>query len=219
MIAVYVVLCLLVIAVCVLFAMFGELAAQGGAVNTPSGRMRPSESAPQADPILDANIGRTLSGMPTEILARPAKFNDASPRSGDQATTTGVIVLSTICRSCTQFAQEWASSSHAAKLPTPITAVITARDAHDAEQFVSQTHLLKITNVTFAFDKLGDWCRSELHVNTSPALVIVTDGVLSSAWRISSFTEIPTLWNKQSPAQLSKDKDQAGQSRIKEPMP
>lgn len=218
MVLVYVVLTLLVVAVCVLFAMFGELAAQAGGLTLTSAS-RSSEALPAADPILDANLGRSLTSMPMETLLRPVTVGDVQLGNEQEPATSGIIVLSTICRSCTQFAQEWASSPHALKLPTPLTTVITARDVNDAEQFVSRARLSKVTNVTFVFDRLGDWCRTELNVNTSPALVMLGNGTVSSAWRISSFTEVPTLWHKRPPMDSSRNNVKSVSIKMKKGTP
>jgi hypothetical protein len=196
MVIVYIVLVLLVVAVCVLFAMIGELAGQTGRWSTTAGTRRSGLPETAAEPIADANVGKSLSSLPSHVM-RASDTDDVGFGGWDigHSSTAGMLVISSICVSCTEFARDWAASPHSMKLPTPMFVVVAARDVGDAERFSTETGLPRITNVTLLFDPLGAWCRDELHVNSSPAFLTITGGVIAAAWRVSSFTQIPSLWH------------------------
>ncbi|WP_163509071.1 hypothetical protein [Fodinicola acaciae] len=184
MIVVYVAVAVLAVAVCVLFAMVGELATR---VLAPSELQRGGAAAETA--VIDGvSIGTEVSALPPTVGGPPADV--------EAPTDAGVLVLSTICTSCDAFARTLARSAKAEKLPGPLSVVISAPTAETAERFLSETGLKHVRTIAARFDQRGQWCREVLGVNTSPAFVRIVGGRVAKGWSLSAFTAIPALWEQ-----------------------
>lgn len=190
MIMVYVVLALLTVAVCVIFAMVGELAVRvmrESGIGPDTGR----PPSPTAEELSTIATGHIVSALPDAItLQAPAAIDQ-----GDY----GLLVLSTICTSCESFARTWVASPQANKLPSPLTVIITARTRQDAISFAASTGLDRLASVDLRFDEVGRWCRAELELSSSPSFVRIIGNKVRRGWLITSFTSIPHLWPIDSP--------------------
>ncbi len=184
MLVVYVAIALLVIAVCVLAAMVGDLA---GRVLSPTELRRPVEM-PELTAIEDVNRDAWVATVPAPLGSTGA---EPVPAPAD----FGLVVLTTICESCHAFAQALGASPKADHLPGPLFVLVSAPKRADAEQFAVETGLRRVPKVTVLFDELGQWCHQNLGLNRAPSFIRVTDARLRGAWSLSSFTDIPALWD------------------------
>jgi hypothetical protein len=181
MLIVYVAVALLALAVCVLFAMVGELATR---VLKPE-EIRPIE-LPEAQPIEKVKPGVRVASVPGPLLGRPGEI--AAPED------FGIVVLTTVCTSCGSFARELSRSPKAAKLPTPLYVLISAPNREKAHEFAAETGVDALANITVLYDELGQWCHSGLGLNVAPSFLRVSEGQVRGAWQLQSFRDIPVLW-------------------------
>ncbi len=183
MLIVYVAIALLAIAVCVLAAMVGELANR---VLTPAELRRPVQM-PEMKAIHGINRDAWVATIPTPIGA-------TSDEQIDAPADFGLVVLTTICTSCSAFARTLSASPKADKLPKPLFVLVSAPSRMEADKFAEDTGLRRIPQLTLLFDELGQWCHKNLGLNMAPSFIRVIDARIQGAWSLSSFTDIPVLW-------------------------
>src|SRR5438552_6126389 len=196
MLIVYVALGLPAVAFCVLAAMVGELARR---VLNPAELGRAAE-LPETKAIEGVNLDAWVSTVPPSLGSTSADPIDAP-------ADFGLVVLTTICTSCFAFARTFSASPKANKLPGPLFILVSAPNREKAEEFVTDTGLRRLPSVTLLFDELGQWCHQNIGLNVAPSFLRVIDARLQGAWSLSSFTDIPVLWEpaRQVPAGTTSD--------------
>jgi len=153
-------LALLVIvgAVVLLFAMFGELASR-----LP--RRDSGASDTRVQPLEEALIGRAPDTW-------PASLSDLA------AAESGLLlVLSTACASCRQVAKQL-SAEPIRNGAEPIAVLVSCGTQDSGEDFVQQHGLGRIP---YFVDKGGDWVKNEFGVKMSPSGLVFRKGRLDSA--------------------------------------
>lgn len=183
MLIVYVTLALLAVAVCVLYAMVGELASR---VLRPDELRRPVQAL-ETKPIDGISLGAAVPAVPA-VLGSPDDRQVAAP------TDFGLVVLTTICTSCRAFASAFGRSPTARRLPEPLFVLVSAPTPADAQRFAVETGLRDVPDLTVLFDELGRWCHRSIGLNVAPSFIRVVDGRIAGAWSISTFTDVVTLW-------------------------
>lgn len=153
----------LAIAVVILFAMLGQLA---GRVPEPEQRVPFLKSLPEIP----------LGGVPGE-------WPPGLP--GRQECT--LIVLSTICRSCADIAQQLSAEPGYADRPDVGLVIATGARAGGGEEFVERHSLQRFR---YFIDEHGDWVSAQFDLRFSPAALVLRGGRLESAY---SFNDVAAL--------------------------
>lgn len=163
-----VVLLLLVAAIVILFAMLGELAS----------RIPPAAAADQAvRPIDTADIGAVAAEW-------PASLEDVRTQSS-QATAM-LAVLSTSCTTCRTVAEQIAQEQRRAGRTRPGFAVVVSCPVDRVgEDFVERHGLGAVPHYV---DAGGRWVAESFRVTISPSVLLLRNGVLTSALMFSDFT-------------------------------
>ncbi len=155
-----VVLLILALAVVMLFAMYGELAARvqaGGGGSSKSTLI----------PLDEAKLGRSPDRWPTEF----GLLSQAD-------VPVGVLVLSASCRSCARVAAQLVAGGETwrGKL---LGVVISAASLDRAQEFQAANGL---TDFTCYLDDGGEWVTGEFGVQSSPVALIMRSGKLDAAY-------------------------------------
>lgn len=154
-----VVLLILALAVVMLFAMYGELAAR-----VESGGSGRKSTLVVLD---EARLGRRPDRWPTEFGLLP-----------QADVPVGVLVLSASCRSCARVASQLVSASDSwrGKL---LGVVISAASIERAQEFQAANDL---TGFTCYLDDGGEWVTGEFGIQSSPVALIMRSGKLDAAY-------------------------------------
>jgi|SRR5947207_12367424 len=162
------VLLLLVGAVVVLFAMVGELAARVG------GRPTANRST-SVDPLVDAHVGHVPSSWPTGLEPVAA---------GDHGAI--LLVLSTVCSSCRDVAQQLAAAPDDARSGS-FGVVVTCGDAESGSAFVDGYGLGGRPHYV---DVDGEWVRDEFNIQSSPVAVVFAHAAVAA---VLQFNDVEAL--------------------------
>lgn len=155
----------LAVAMVVLFAMLGELAAIVKRIpSTPN-------SGPLLRPIENAAIGRSPRAFPDGPLSRVAESEFAQ-----------LVVLSTSCKTC----EDMAPAIRAELQADPkgdVVLVVSSPNNHVGLDF---TNRHRLDAVPHWIDGGGKWLREEVGIDVSPAYLLFSGGSLRSAMTFSS---------------------------------
>ena len=153
-------LLLVAAAVVVLFAMLGELASRipDPAANRPT---------PIVEPYPDAEVGRAAEHWP-----------DALP----DISNCVLLVLSTMCSSCTEVADQLTAERAGAEWPE-LGVVVTTGGPYHAKDFIAQHGLSRLAHYV---DDGGDWVATQFGVRHSPLALVVHNGRLAAAYRFNN---------------------------------
>jgi hypothetical protein len=163
-----VVLLLLVVAIVILFAMLGELASRIPASAEPDRTVRPIDTA---------DIGAVAEEWPTSLEDIPAQSSQA---------TAMLAVLSTSCSTCQIVAEQIAKEQRRTGRPRPGFAVIVSCPVDRVGEDFIERHGLG--TVPHYVDAGGRWVSNSFRVTISPSVLLLRNGVLTSALMFHDFT-------------------------------
>jgi hypothetical protein len=165
-------LLLLVVAIVVLFAMLGELASRIPAAAEPERAVRPLDRA-------------RIGAAPAEW---PAPLEDLLAQS--RQATAMLVVLSTSCATCQTVAEQIAQEQRYAGRPKPGFAVlVSCAAAGMGEEFVERHGLEAVPHFV---DAGGRWVSNSFGISVSPCVLLVENGVLTSAFVFQDFAAMQT---------------------------
>jgi len=159
-------LLLLTVAVVVLYAMMGELAAR---IRDPDG-----DSANYVAPLDDFTRG----AAPTNY---PAGLTSLADR-----TRMALVVLSPICTSCDKVAAELANYEPD-EMGLPLGVVVSTGTRETGEEFVERHALHRFPYVV---DEGATWITGSLGVKMSPSALVFENGVLTEAFTFNNVQAI-----------------------------
>lgn len=154
------VLLLLVVAVVVLFAMFGELASRVPGRAEPDRTVRPYEHA---------RIGATPAMWPDPVGDFVAQR---------RSTTAVLIVLSTLCTSCQAVAEQIATERRDKRVALDSVLVISCAVHERGQEFVDRYGLHSTLHY---IDAGGNWVADSFGITVSPCALLIEDGALAAA--------------------------------------
>jgi hypothetical protein len=153
-------LLLVAAAVVVLFAMLGELASR---VPDPAAD-RPVQIV---EPYSDATLG-----------SAPQVWPDGLP----EVSSCVLLVLSTMCNSCTDVADQLVAHRTRGQWPE-LGVVVTTGGPYRAADFIAEHGLSQFPHY---IDEGGDWVTTQFGVRHSPLGLVLRDGRLVAAYRFNS---------------------------------
>ncbi|NNG41314.1 hypothetical protein HJ588_18815 [Flexivirga sp. ID2601S] len=153
---------ILAIAVTLLFAMIGELSSR------ESGPSAATESSDWVEPIPDFRRDLTDIGWPPELR--------------DTATTGLIIVLSSICSTCSAVARSLNDDAHFVA-DNNVHIVVSTATSSIGQDFIDAYNL---SNLRPYLDVGGNWVVGSLGINSSPSAVYIQDGLVRSAYNFGS---------------------------------
>jgi hypothetical protein len=167
-------LLLVAAAVVVLFAMLGELASRipDPAANRPT---------PIVEPYRDAEVGRAAQHWP-----------DGLP----DASRCVLLVLSTMCSSCTDVADQLTAYRAGAEWPE-LGVVVTTGGPYHAADFIAEHGLSKFPHYV---DDGGEWVATQFGLQHSPLALVVHDGRLVAAYRFNDVVALRRRVDEDQPA-------------------
>jgi hypothetical protein len=169
----YILVLLLCIATAILFAMVGQLAAR-----------LPEFQGQQAGPV--QRLEELERGRPAPSWAAPP----APLGNGHGQSLYGLLVLSTICTTCSQLAKELAARAPDS-LPLPLKLVLsTPLKRADADAYVRRYRLDAYRPL---IDEQGARCKDDLGLMISPALVMIRQGRILDGYTITHLSSIDTV--------------------------
>jgi len=156
-----------------LFAMMGELAGRIGGGD----RNRPALGDTTLTPVESVTLGIRPVGWPRE-LAPLSKLPQAA-----------VLVLSNVCDSCVQVAEDLAGSE--LRHVNWLGFVVSCGSRTPGETFINDTGLG--SDGLVYVDEMGDWIQTSFGVTVSPALLQFQYGVLTAADTLVSIQALEEL--------------------------
>jgi hypothetical protein len=153
------VLLILVGAVVLLFAMFGEVVAR-----LPELHLRDGDASVR--PLPEARLGEQPIGWPDRLAD---VVNTVDPAL--------LLVLSTACASCEAVGDQLSNELDKER-PGDTAVVVSCGDARSGEDFVVRHGLQRLP---FFVDEGGRWVAGAFGVQTSPTALVIRDGRLDSA--------------------------------------
>ncbi|MGP4026830.1 hypothetical protein [Actinomadura sp. 3N407] len=178
------VLLILVAAVVLLFAMFGELTSR-----LPTEREAAAARDPEIWPLEDARLGVEPARWPAELSGLSAA--GAAGAAGIDAAHP-VLVLSTACSTCKDVAQQLSEELDRGAGGDMAVVVSTAERAR-GERFVQQYGLHRLAHYV---DEGGEWVADEFNVRMSPTALVVRGGRLESALVFQDVQGLRTMVNQ-----------------------
>lgn len=160
------VLLVLVAAVVLLFAMFGELTSR-----LPTDREQAAARDPEVRPLEDARIGVEPRSWPDGL----AGLSAAGVADIDEARP--VLVLSTACATCKDVAEQLSEELDRGG-GGDLAVVVSTAERERGEQFVERYGLHRLAHHV---DEGGRWVAGEFNVRMSPTALVMRGGRLESA--------------------------------------
>jgi len=151
-------LLVLAVAVVVLFAMIGELAARVPAAETGAGWVRPTD---------EARLGSVPEVWPPELAHAPDR------------DTYVLLVLSTVCNSCKAVAAQLVDGQADWD---GVGIVVSTASRRNGDDFVAERRLGGFVSYV---DESGSWSREQLGVESSPTAVVLRRGRVVAAYAFS----------------------------------
>ena len=170
----------LTLAVGLLFAMMAELAA----------RVDVATRAIAAAPTITPMNAATAIDLTASAAARIV-WPGASPPEASR-TTFDVLVLTTVCSSCHQLAEQLGANSGA----VDVRLMISTADPAVGSGFVAQ-HALE--EMTTWIDNGGRWCQENFGISLAPILIRVRDNAFDSAFTVYDISQLATLIDQPEP--------------------
>ena len=160
-------------AVVVLFAMVGELASR---VADPAAN-RPT---PIAEPYRDIELGRVAVDWPDGLPA---------------GARCVLLVLSTMCNSCAEVAEQVAAQAW-----PELGVVVTTGGRHSAADFIAEHGL---SEVPHHVDEGGEWVSAQFGVRHSPLALVVRDRRLIAAYGLNNVAALRRRIEADEPAEVA----------------